>query len=169
MIFRLNRDTRFSKNLPPYKTSFSAHISPAGRFPIPAGYFISIQPNNSLIGGGVFATQFPQATSLIRDYLVTNSDEFLRIINEKDFIDNFEVEGVKLKNVPRGYDKNHILGEYLKHKSWDIEYHFSNEALYSSDQAIKQMVKQFRNMKNFNDFLNAALVNFTYPEKSKSV
>lgn len=165
LIFRLNRDTRFAKNLPPYKTAFTAHISSAGRFPIPAGYFICIQPNHSFIGGGVFATQFPQATSLIRDYLVENTSEFLNIIQEREFIEYFEVIGVKLKNVPRGYDKNHILGEYLKHKSWDIEYHYSDIELLSSDSIIDDMVKQFTIMKKFNDFLNNALSDFEYPKR----
>lgn len=164
LIFRLNRDTRFSKNLPPYKTTFSAHISSAGRFPIPAGYFICIQPNNSFIGGGVFATQFPQATTLVRDYLINNSTEFLNIIQAEEFTDNFEVLGSKLKNIPRGYDKEHILAEYLKHKSWDIEYYFSDKDLESSDTVCKSMVNKFKIMKPFNDFLNQALVNFKMPE-----
>lgn len=163
LIFRLNRDTRFSKNLPPYKAAFSAHISSTGRFPIPAGYFICIQPGNSFIGGGVFATQFPQATSLVRDYLTTNSTKFLNIIQAKDFSDNFEVQGVKLKNVPRGYDKEHILAEYLKHKSWYIQYPFSDKDLESPDIVFRTMVKKFKTIKVFNDFLNQALVEFKKP------
>ncbi|MDR0879142.1 MAG: DUF2461 domain-containing protein [Clostridioides sp.] len=165
LIFRLNRDTRFSKNLPPYKTAFSAHISSAGRFPIPAGYFICIQPNNSFIGGGVFATQFPQAITLVREHLINNSVKFLNIIQPKEFYGNFEVLGVKLKNVPRGYDKEHILAEYLKHKSWDIEYHFSDKELESSDIVCRTMVNKFKMMKVFNDFLNEALVEFKMPER----
>ncbi len=82
----MNRDTRFSKNLPPYKTAFSAHISSAGRFPIPAGYFICIQPEKSFIGGGLFATKFPTATTLVRDYLVLHSKEFFEVINKDSFV-----------------------------------------------------------------------------------
>jgi uncharacterized protein (TIGR02453 family) len=168
LIFRLNRDTRFSKNLPPYKkTTFSAHISSAGRFPIPAGYFICLQPDHSFIGGGVFATQFPQATSLVRDYLVKNTAEFLTIIQAEKFVDNFEVLGIKLKNVPRGYDKEHVLADYLKHKSWDIEYHFSDKALESSDIACETMVSKFKLMQHFNDFLNQALLTFKKPEREE--
>lgn len=167
LIFRLNRDTRFSKNLPPYKISFSAHISSAGRFPIPAGYFICIQPNNSFVGGGVFATQFPQATSLIRDHLVNHSEEFLNIIQKKEFCDNFKVLGMKLKNVPKNYDKNHDLAEYLKHKSWNIEYPLSDKELTSSDKIIFEIIDKFKIMKDFNDFLNKALVDFEMPKMNK--
>lgn len=165
LVFRLNRDMRFSKHLPPYKTAFSAHISKAGRFPIPAGYFICLQPHHSFIGGGLFATQFPEATTMIRDYLIDNSNEFLNIIQSKDFSENFEVLGVKLKNVPKGYDKNHFLAEYLKHKSWDIEYHFSDKDLADSAIVCQTMVEKFKKMKTFNDFLNQALLEFKIPER----
>ena len=52
LVFRLNRDTRFSKDKSPYNPSFRAHISAAGRLPIPAGYFICIKPGASILGGG---------------------------------------------------------------------------------------------------------------------
>lgn len=165
LIFRLNRDTRFSKNLPPYKPVFAAHISPAGRFPIPAGYFIHVEPRNMFIGGGVFASQFPEATKLVRDYLQNHTKEFLAIIQEKSFANSFIVEGEKLKNVPRGYEKTHPLAEYLKHKSWDIEYRFSDEEFFSVNECVEEMVKQFKLMKPFNDFLNTALQGFSMPER----
>lgn len=163
LIFRLNRDMRFSKNLPPYKPVFAAHISSAGRFPIPAGYFIHVEPGNVFIGGGVFATQFPEAAKLVRDYLQNHPEEFLAIIEDRSFADTFTVEGVKLKNVPRGYDKDHQLAEYFKHKSWDLEYHYNDDDFVSVDTCLKDMVHMFELMKPFNDYLNRALVDFTRP------
>lgn len=165
LVFRLNRDMRFSKNQPPYKTAFSAHISPAGRFPIPTGYFISLQPNHTIIGGGLFASQFSEATSLIRDYLDSHSKEFLALVQDEDFSKNFTVIGDKLKNVPRSYDKDHILAEYLKHKAWAIEYPLSDQQLASADKACKTIVQKFKLMKPFNDYLNRALVTFKRPEQ----
>ncbi|MGC3977789.1 MAG: DUF2461 domain-containing protein [Paludibacteraceae bacterium] len=50
LIFRLNRDTRFSKDKSPYNPSFRAHISQAERFPIPAGYYLNIKPNHIFLG-----------------------------------------------------------------------------------------------------------------------
>lgn len=165
LIFRLNRDPRFAKHLPPYKTAVSAHISTAGRFPIPAGYFVCIQPEDTFIGGGVFATQFPQAIALVRDFLVKSPKRFLDVIEAESFAENFEVLGVKLKNVPRGYDKEHQLAEYLKHKSWDIEYHFSEQELADPDEVCRRMVEKFRLIKPFNDLLNQALIGFKRPER----
>lgn len=161
LIYRLNKDTRFSKDKTPYNPSFRAHISSAGKKPIPAGYYICIEPNSSFLGGGVFASKLPQATTLIRDYIIQHSEEFEAIINHKDFITNFVVEGDKLKNIPRGYDKEHPLAEYIKHKSWDIEYHVSDQQLLEED--INFISAKFQMMKPFNTYLNKALVDFKMP------
>lgn len=163
LIFRLNKDTRFSKDKTPYNPSFRAHISAAGRKPIPAGYYICIKPSSSFLGGGIFATQFPQATTMVRDYILQNADQFQSLIDNKDFSANFIIEGDKLKNVPRGYDKEHSLAEYIKHKSWDIEYHISDNQLVESDMSF--IVEKFKLMKPLNDFLNSALQDFVMPQR----
>jgi uncharacterized protein (TIGR02453 family) len=163
LMFRLNRDTRFSKDKAPYNAAFRAHISSAGRTPIPAGYYISIKPSASFLGGGVFATQFPQATTMVRDYLAEHPEPFQNIIGNKDFIANFAIEGDKLKNVPRGYDKEHPLAEYLKHKSWDIEYHVTDQELLERDTMF--IVQKFQLMKPLNDYLNEALRDFVMPSR----
>lgn len=165
LTYRLNKDTRFSKNKTPYHTAFRAHISTAGKKPIPAGYYICISPSASFLGGGVFATQFPQATTLVRDYILQNAEEFQRIINTHEFAANFSIEGDKLKNVPRGYDKEHPLSEYMKHKSWNIEYHVSYQQLLEND--ISFIAQKFQLMKPFNDFLNEALKEFTLPRPQR--
>lgn len=165
LVFRLNRDTRFSKDKSPYNPSFRAHISSAGRLPIPAGYFICIKPGASILGGGVFATQFPDATSMVRDYLTGHGEAFMDIINHPDFHENFQVLGKKLKNVPRGYDKNHPLAEFLKHKSWDLEYAISDAQFSDVDGFLNLSVDIFGKMKPFNDYLNQALVSFTMPQR----
>ena len=162
LIYRLNRDTRFSKDKSPYHTAFRAHISTAGKKPIPAGYYISISPGNSFLGGGLFASQFPQATQMVRDYMTQHVQKFLNMINAPEFTANFVLEGEKLKNVPRGYDKESPLAEYIKHKSWDLEYHVSDQQLLESELSF--LAELFQKMKPLNDFLNQALDGFVMPQ-----
>ena len=45
LMFRLNKDTRFSNDKSPYNPSFRFHISKNGKLPIPVGYFVNIKPN----------------------------------------------------------------------------------------------------------------------------
>jgi len=93
LIFKQVKDTRFSKDNTPYNPSFRAHIAPKGK-PIPVGYYICIKPNNeSFIGGGFFTDIFSKATNDIRDSISNHEKEFIQIISNNLFMENFIVEG----------------------------------------------------------------------------
>jgi len=74
LTFRLNRDTRFSKDKSPYHAAFRAHIGPAGKLPIPVGYFVHIAPGNLFLGGGLFASCFSDATGRIRNAILEQGE-----------------------------------------------------------------------------------------------
>jgi uncharacterized protein (TIGR02453 family) len=164
-MFRLNKDTRFSNDKSPYNPSFRAHISKYGKLPIPVGYFINIKPGNVFLGGGLFVSMFSEATKSIRNYIVKNPNKFLEILETGTFKNNFTVDGEKLKNVPKEYDKEHKLAEYLKYKSWFIEYKIKDSVFLQPEEFIKMTVKLFEYMKPFNDYLNEALKDFKMPER----
>jgi uncharacterized protein (TIGR02453 family) len=161
----LVRDTRFSGDKSPYNPKFRAHISSAGKLPIPVGYFVSIAPgSHSFCGGGLFAPMFKDATTMIRDYIVGHGNELAAIIKNKDFSARFTVQGEALKNVPRGYDETHPQAEYLKFKSWYLEYPVPDEQI-EGDGFVEQAATIFRSMKPFNDYLNLALHGFQMPKR----
>lgn len=166
LTFKLVRDTRFSHDKSPYNPAFRAHISSKGKLPIPVGYFIVIKPNNgSFLGGGLFADMFKEATTKVRDYIVEHGDEWEEIIMDPEFKKYFEVKGTALKNVPRGYDAAHPQGEYLKNKSWFLEYNILEHQLLEDD-FIKIATKIFVAMQPFNHFLNKALEGFVMPSRN---
>lgn len=166
LTFKLVRDTRFSKDKVPYNPTFRAHISSAGKLPIPVGYFISIRPGNlSFLGGGLFASIFKDATAMIRDYISEHGDEFKKIISDSEFRSRFMVFGEALKNVPKGYDPGHPMAEYLKYKSWYLEYKIPDSLLADTDSFINESVEVFKRMQPFNAFLNKALADFKMPSR----
>lgn len=166
LTFKLVRDTRFSHDKSPYNPTFRAHISAKGKLPVPVGYYIMIKPGNqSFLGGGLFADMFKEATSMVRDYIAAHPEEWETIIHSSDFENRFTVQGTALKNVPRGYDKEHPQAEFLKYKSWYIEYPISDEELADSEAFLSQAVEIFKAMKPFNDYLNKALDGFTMPAR----
>jgi uncharacterized protein (TIGR02453 family) len=165
LMFRLNKDTRFSNDKSPYNPSFRAHISKNGKLPVPVGYYINIKPNNIFLGGGLFASMFTEATKSIREYIVRNENKFMEIVKTKEFRDNFVIDGDKLKNVPKEYDKEHKLAEHLKYKSWFIEYKVEDSVFLDNNNFIKTSMKVFKYIKPFNDFLNKALKDFKMPER----
>lgn len=165
LTFKLMRDTRFSHDKSPYNPAFRAHIGPRGKLPIPVGYYIMIRPNNrSFLGGGLFADMFKEATTMVREQIATDGDNWQRIISEPGFQKNFTVRGTSLKNVPKGYDPSHPQGEFLKNKSWYLEYPVSDQELLKAD-FIPNAVAIFLQMRPFNQFLNNALRDFQMPAR----
>ncbi len=168
LTFKLVRDTRFSHDKSPYNPAFRAHIAPMGKLPIPVGYYLMIKPGNqSFLGGGLFTDMFKDATAMVRDHLVKNSDAWDTILQAPDFKKYFTVRGNSLKNVPAGYDKNHPQAEYLKQKSWYLEYPVDDASFMDMEAFLPQMIKIYTAMKSFNDFLNNALTDFKMPERLK--
>lgn len=165
LTFKLVRDTRYSTDKSPYNPALRAHISSKGKLPIPVGYYLVIRPNgNSFLGGGLFADIFKDATSMIRNYIAENSDEWERIITNPTFTKLFSVKGTTLKNVPNGYDNEHPQAEYLKYKSWYLEYPLTDEQVMCDDFIILA-TKVFEAMQPFNAFLNRALAKFEMPKR----
>ncbi|MCI8405107.1 MAG: DUF2461 domain-containing protein [Clostridia bacterium] len=166
LTFKLVRDTRFSHDKSPYNPAFRAHIGPKGKLPVPVGYYIMIKPDNrSFLGGGLFADMFKDATNMVRDYISLHPSELNNIISSPDFTTLFKVQGTALKNVPAGYDKEHPMAEFLKNKSWYLEYPIRDEELYDAEKFVSTALNIFEKMKPFNDYLNKALAEFTMPER----
>jgi len=166
LTFKLVRDTRFSHDKSPYNPSFRAHISSQGKLPIPVGYYIMLKPNGgTFLGGGLFADMFANATAMVRDYISAHPDEWSDIITDAAFNKYFTVKGTALKNVPAGYDKNNPKAEYLKFKSWYVEYFIPDEDACDGEKLIQTSLEVFKAMKPFNDYLNKALKDFKMPAR----
>ena len=166
LTFKLVRDTRFSHDKSPYNPAFRAHISSKGKLPVPVGYYLMIKPGGqSFFGGCLFADMFKDATRMVRDYITENGEEWERLIHEPEFEAHFAVQGTALKNVPAGYEKEHPQAEYLKFKSWYLEYPLQDEELKNGEAFVAKSANLFRIMKPFNDYLNRALADFQMPAR----
>ena len=166
LTFKLVRDTRFSHDKSPYNPAFRAHISSKGKLPVPVGYYLMIKPGNqSFLGGGLFADMFKEATAMVRDYIVQHGEEWEGIIHDPEFEKYFTVQGTTLKKVPAGYDKDHPQAEYLKFKSWYLEYPLKDEEMNGAEEFLTKAAEIFRIMKPFNDYLNKVLEGFRMPER----
>lgn len=156
-MFRIYRDTRFSLDKTPYKTNFGASLG-MGKGNRISGYYLHIEPQKSFLAGGVY---HPESAVLkpIRAEIAANQEEFLAILNQNEFRNNFRGLSVedKLKRVPAGYDKDHPMAEILKLKSFNVIHPISDEALMS-ETAAPDFTKVFKSIKPLNDFLNAPFI-----------
>ena len=158
-VYRFNRDLRFSKDKRPYKSNFSAFFHAEGRKTLKAGYYISLQPGNTFIGGGLWQ---PTAAVLqnIRQEIDYNFNDFKKIIHQKNFKTLYGglsvEEGFVLTRVPKGYEAENPAAEYLKFKSFIVENHYT-DAMVLNPTFHKEISTAFTVLKPFIDFLNTAM------------
>lgn len=156
-IFRIYRDTRFSKDKVPYKTNFGASLG-MGKGSQKGGYYLHIEPGKSFLAGGIY---MPESSVLkeVRKEVSLYGDDFLKILNHKDFKKHFPEldQDDKLKKVPQGFEKEDPMAEYLKLKNFIVLYHLKDEEILDK-KAVQNLTKIFSLMKPFNDFLNTPFV-----------
>lgn len=81
LTFKLTRDTRFSNDKSPYNPSLRAHVGPAGKLPVPVGYYLMVRPGGrSFLGGGLFAAMFKDATDRVRRAIAADGDAWERVV-----------------------------------------------------------------------------------------
>lgn len=153
-LFRIYRDTRFSKDKSPYKTNFGASLG-MGKGSQKGGYYLHLEPNKSFLAGGIY---MPESSVLkeLRKEISLYGDDFLKILNDKDFKKHFPElnQDDKLKKVPQGFEKDDPMAEYLKLKNFIVVYNLKDEEVLNKN-AAKKLSKIFGLMKPLNDFLNA--------------
>lgn len=156
LVGRLNRDTRFSKDKSPYRAAFRAHLSQGGNAPIPVGYFLQLDGRGCMLGGGLFASQLPDATARVRAALVEQVEEAGTILDGLRAA-GLAVQGAALQRVPAGYPADHPLADLLRHKSWFLETSLPFPQGQDLPHWLDAAGSQFQAMKPWNDFLNRAL------------
>lgn len=159
-IFRIYRDVRFSKDKTPYHTYLGGHIiGGEGRKNehSRAGYYVRIEPSKTVLAGGAYLPPTPWITA-IRQEIDYNAAELKSIINGKDFKKYFgEIEGEKLKNVPKGYDKEHPEAELLKFKSFLAMHNIADNKIVANDGFVGYSAQVFKALHPFDAFLNKSL------------
>ncbi|HEX6333650.1 MAG TPA: DUF2461 domain-containing protein [Flavisolibacter sp.] len=158
-MFRINRDIRFSKDKKPYKTNFGASIKRGGRKSPFAGYYFHCEPGNSFAGGGLWMPE-NDVLKNVRQEIDYNVDEFLSIIRAPSFRkvygDLYAGEDISLSTMPRGYEKDHPQGRYLKLKCFIAETPVSDDELVSS-KLHKKTRQAFEALQPLLHFINRAI------------
>lgn len=126
-MFRVNRDLRFARGKPPYKTTFSAAITLSGlKKPSQGGgpaYYFHIDARGMLFSaGGEYA---PPADRLraVRQHIVNDAAGFQRLVRDKGLQTVFGglVEKDKLIRLPKGFEADAPHSEFLKLKSYMVK------------------------------------------------
>ena len=152
-MFRIYRDTRFSPDKTPYKTYMSAFIAQGGRKSERGGYYIHLEPNNSILSGGVWCPQ-PKLLTKLRQDIYDHIEEFVAILEEPAFKVLYpSLEGDMLKRMPAGYPADSPYGYILKHKDFSVICN-KPDAFFSQEGWMDEAVVCFEKLLPFNRFLN---------------
>lgn len=134
-MFRIYRDTRFSRDKTPYKTHAGVQFRhKAGKDAHAPGFYVHLAPEGVFFGGGVWLPPNP-VLNRIRDYIVDNANAWGRIRNSKKVLGSGGIRGDSLKRPPRGFDAEHPHIEDLKKKSFYVATEVSAAASLRPDFA----------------------------------
>jgi uncharacterized protein (TIGR02453 family) len=117
-LFRIYRDTRFSRDKSPYKTSVGIHFRHEQSKDVHApGFYLHIAPGELFAGGGIWHPDTGSATQ-IRQAIATDAAGWRRATRTGAFAKTFELGGETLKRPPAGFDADHPLIEDIKRKDF---------------------------------------------------
>jgi len=151
-MFRIYRDTRFSKDKTPFK------VSAAAQFPHQAlsrdksvpGFYLHLEPGLCIGGGGIY---HPNAAALkrIRSYIVETRKAWEKVLEAK-----IPIEGDSLKRPPTGFDPKHRFVRDLQRKDFYSMVKFTEQQVCSAE-FLDESVKACVQASPLVDFLTKAL------------
>ncbi len=132
-LFRIYRDTRFSKDKTPYKTHTGVQFRhQAAKDAHAPGFYLHISPGEVFGGFGIWMPPNP-VLNKIRAAIVERADEWADIVAGLDLASMPCHQGQSLVRVPRGYDKDHPHAEALKRKTHAASKFFTEEQVTQPD------------------------------------
>ena len=117
-LFRIYRDTRFSKDKTPYKTHVGIQFRHERSRDVHApGYYLHLEPGSVFVACG---TWHPDRDTLhaIRSAIAARPARWQAIVDDAGFRRSFRLGGEMLKRPPAGFDRDHPLIEELKRKDF---------------------------------------------------
>lgn len=156
--YRFNRDTRFSPDKSPYKTYFSAALSPYGRKTDMAAYYLQVdcRPDENGLYGGVYCVE-PKVLAKLRHAIVDNIEEFEGIVNAPAMVTHYPGWlGETLHTAPKGWPKDHPQIDLLRLKCYG-KYQRCARRYFESDRWYERAAEDLSILKPLIDFLNYSI------------
>ncbi len=151
-VFRIYRDTRFSKDKTPYKTHIGAIFGRRGMGKVSgAGYYVQISAKSVGIAGGCYSPG-PEELLKIRHFIAANPKPFRATSKLTG-----PLQGDALQRPPKGFDAAHPAIDLIKRKQWFCWTELDVD-LAASPKLKMEVVKRFKAMSPLVGLLNQALL-----------
>ena len=154
-LFRIYKDTRFSKDKTPYKSNLSGAFRRATK-QLRGGYYFHIQPGNSFVAGGFWGPE-PADLKRIREDIDRNHKDWRKLLTNKALTKTFgKIIGDQVSTAPKGYSKDHPAIDLLRYKQFVFKRSFSDKEVMSP-ALVKEMNQTFKNLRPFFDYMSEVL------------
>lgn len=172
--YRFYRDTRFSPDKSPYKRHLGAYINARGKKALRGGYYIHLEPGNSMLAVGNYWLPTNILTAC-RNEIMANIDQWLRCVENADFQQNFlngttgfnpflndEQHGgngfglERLKKCPTGFPRDWEHVEWLRLKDY-CAWHHVEDSFFEGDHWLDEMERVMASAKPMMDFVNSVI------------
>lgn len=143
-LFRIHRDTRFSKDKTPYKTHIGIHFRHfATREDVHApGYYLHLEPGGCFAALGLWRPATDDAYA-IRQAIAEDSGRWKRATRSKRFTEIYDLDGESLVRPPKGFDPDDPLIDDLKRKDFLAVTKFK-QSLTTSDHFMEDYTAMCR-------------------------
>ncbi len=157
-IYRIYRDTRFSKDKTPYKDHIAASFFRSGTGPHKyGGYYLQVSHKEVAVGGGVYMPE-PDVLLEIRQHIAENHQKLRKILAVPAVKRTLgELHGDQLSRVPKGFLATDPAADLLRFKSFFLYVTLVPE-LATTPQFFNELLTRFKTMKPFLDFMTAPSV-----------
>lgn len=157
-IYRIYRDTRFSKDKTPYKTHIAAQFQhrrvPRNRG---AGFYFELSHQHLGIAAGMYMPE-PEQLMAVRQALAERSEEFAKLCGDRTLVKLFgDLQGDSLARVPKGFDPESPAAEWLRRKQWYFYVELAPK-LATGPGIREQVMTRFRRSLPVVQFLNDAVL-----------
>ncbi len=152
-VYRIYRDTRFSKDKTPYKSHLAAIFPRRGLGKdAGAGYYFHVSSKGIGIACGAYGPG-PEQLLKIRHFIAENHQLLRREVKLMG-----SIQGSTLTRAPKGFDPEHPAVDLIKMKQWywwvELPLEFA-----TSPRLKTEIAKRFRAMAPMVEFLNKPLLN----------
>jgi uncharacterized protein (TIGR02453 family) len=128
-LFRINRDTRFSKDKTPYKIHTGMQFRHERAKDVHApGFYLHLQPRQCFMGSGLWHPE-PKVANQIRGFIADHRDRWTEITSN---LGSFQLAGDSLKRPPRGFEADDPLIDDLKRKDFMTTAPFTHKQITSA-------------------------------------
>jgi len=155
-LFRINRDTRFSKDKTPYNTLMKASLSSKGRKSEVPGFYVGIGAEHVHVGGGLYQLK-KERLMKVRDLIASNHKEFKAILGNSKFQSNFgELQGERNKRLDKKYTDFENELPYIANKQFYAMAKFKTSEFIKENNQVETLMRYFRAIQPLHSFLNRA-------------